>query len=468
MRMSRDLPARLFVPVGIFALLAAGAVAQAMAYWPGIMIWDAIRQYGQALSGRFDDWHPPAFEWLWRGLHAVATGPAPMLIVQLTLYWGGFALLAGWALAMRRRGLSLAIAACAFFPVGYALMGAVIKDSLMAAALLTVTGLLAWFQRQPNNGLRVAAIIVLLCAMTLRFNGFLAGLPLLVALLPAAWRATRMRLAATTVLAAIPLVLAVPVANRALHAARSGVELSLIIYDLGGITRYSGVDVFPELRVADKVSVNKRCYRADNWDVYAWWGDAPCPIGFENIAPAFKASGQDPMLFWLKAIATHPWAYAEHRLGHFNTNIRFLVHDNNALAVPSQSDPNPWNYRVPPNPLHASIDRISQIVARTPLGWPAFWLAIALGVLLISSKLPSRSLVVPIASSALLYGSGYVVFSVASELRYHFWTMTASLLAAAIASCDLMTNPGFRRSTLIRMASPALFVAVCGIVWRAF
>ena len=35
--------------LGLVMLL--GAAAEAFAYWPGLMTWDAIRQYGQALDG---------------------------------------------------------------------------------------------------------------------------------------------------------------------------------------------------------------------------------------------------------------------------------------------------------------------------------------------------------------------------------------------------------------------------------
>ena len=53
-------------------LLAGGAIVllallHGALFWPGIMTWDAIRQYGQAVSGQYDDWHPPAMNWLWRG-----------------------------------------------------------------------------------------------------------------------------------------------------------------------------------------------------------------------------------------------------------------------------------------------------------------------------------------------------------------------------------------------------------------
>jgi hypothetical protein len=37
------------------AIMALAAAVQAFAYWPGLMTWDAIRQYGQAIDGDFDD-----------------------------------------------------------------------------------------------------------------------------------------------------------------------------------------------------------------------------------------------------------------------------------------------------------------------------------------------------------------------------------------------------------------------------
>lgn len=89
--------------------MLAVAVIVAFAYWPGLMTWDAVRQYGQVLDRNFDDWHPPAMEWLWLALVPIHSGPQPMLVLQLLLYWSGFALLAGWALAAHRRGVAAAI-----------------------------------------------------------------------------------------------------------------------------------------------------------------------------------------------------------------------------------------------------------------------------------------------------------------------------------------------------------------------
>jgi hypothetical protein len=447
-------------------LAGTGITAQIAAYWPGIMIWDAIRQYGQAISGRFDDWHPPAFEWLWRQFLPIHDGPAPMLILQLVLYWGGFLLLGGWALSRGKRGLAVGVMLAALLPIPFALIGAVLKDSLMAGLLLTATGLLAWHQESGKRPLRIVAIFLLLFAATLRFNAFVAGLPLLVALLPLRWRNTPARLMLTTLIAAIPLVMAVPVANRLLRAERSGVELSLIIFDLGGITYHSGVDAFPPQPITDPVAVNRLCYAPDKWDRYAWWGPAPCPIGFETIRAALKARHQSAYATWIGAIVAHPIAYAEHRLRHFNQSSYFLVRGEIPPPVFNHSDPNMWNEQVRPNAMLAAIDHVAAWSARTPIGWPIWWMAMAAGVLTLSPFLPSRRLIVPIALSALLYGLGYLVVGVASEMRYHLWTMTGTLLATILATGDLLAGANVPRRRLMCASAPVVLVTILAIGWR--
>ena len=129
----------------IAALLLAMALvcaAQAYAYAPGLMTWDSIRQYGQALSGDFDDWHPPAMEWLWRRLLPIAHGPAPMFAIQLGLYWAAFAGFVVWAVRAGRRRLAIGFASASVLPLFVALTATIIKDSLMAGLLLVASAVL--------------------------------------------------------------------------------------------------------------------------------------------------------------------------------------------------------------------------------------------------------------------------------------------------------------------------------------
>jgi hypothetical protein len=456
--------------------LACGMIAAAactlIAYWPGLMTWDAIRQYGQAIDGDFDDWHPPAMEWLWRQAIPLHRGPGPMLVLQLLLYWSGFAALAAWALKGRRPGLAVALAACGLLPLAMALMGAVLKDCLMAALLICAAGLLFWNDRDLRRGtrfaLRVAAILLLMAAAMLRFNAFLACLPLFVALLPAAMTRGPLRLAAASIMATIALVAAMPVANRLIGAEPSGVELSLIIFDLGGITEHSGTNAFPEMGVADPVAANHRCYTPVKWDSYSFWVDPPCPLGFEPFRAVVTQQHLSPYRVWAAAILAHPIAYAEHRLRHFNINTRFLVHDEIERPVQIESAPNDWHYTVTPSPLLTAIDRAATLSASTPLGWPIVWLALALGALIASPWLPSQRLIVPVALSALLYGLGYGVFSVAAELRYHLWTMIGALIACVVVAADLVTLPEMPWRRLGWAYAPTAIVVVLAVIWRLF
>jgi len=452
------------------AALAAGAllvisIGLSLSYWPGVMTWDSIRQYDQALSGHFDDWHPPLMNWIWRQLLPLAHGPAPMLLLQLAIWASGYGLLVGWALKRRRPVLAVVLAATALTPVAVALMATIVKDSLMAALLLAAAGLLAW-RREGRGGLPAVlagALIVVACA--LRFNGFLAGGPLLLALLPGRLRATPLRTAASGLAATALLLLPMPIANHLLKAEPSGVGLSLVIYDLGGITEHTGRDAFPPLPVKDPVAVNRLCYTPVRWDPYADWGDDACTVGFDALQPAFQQQHIRPTLYWARAILAHPLAYAEHRLQHFNLNTRFLVKGEVDRPVHDRSEDNPWSYQVTPNPVLHAVDALALAGEATPLDWPIVWIALALGLVILAPRLPSRGVVLPLALSALLYGSGYLVVSVASELRYHLWTIIAALLAAVVAAADLpQANLG--RRDLALAAAPPVLVIVLAAAWR--
>ncbi|PTS81422.1 hypothetical protein DBR17_09710 [Sphingomonas sp. HMWF008] len=412
------------------AALALIALGQALIFWPGILTWDAIRQYGQALSGQYDDWHPPAMNWLWRNLGVFAAGPAPMLVLQVTLYWGGTAL---WMLAALRRGgwwRAVLVAAAMLSPIALVLVGTVLKDSLFAGSLLLAGGMLA-VARPGGWRLRATAAVLLIAAATLRFNAGPACLPLLLIALPDAWRRTLPRLAASAAMLAVPLILALPLANAALGAKRSGVELSLMIYDLGGIGRFSGTSVFPPTATPDPVAVNAACYSPVSWDRYAWWGADPCPIGFETVKGPLR-QGHGPYGWWAAAVLAHPFAYAEHRLAHFDRNVRLLGHDAEAPGLSTESDPNPWGYAVAPNGVRAGIAQAAAWLLRTPLGWPACWLALGVGMLVLRPSLATGDPAVALAWSGVLYGFSYLPLSVASEVRYHFWTIAAIAIAAVL------------------------------------
>ena len=417
----------------LYLIVGAAALIHLAAAWPGMLVWDSIRQYGQALSGHYDDWHPPAMTWLWRHALRVRAGPSPMLLLQVGLYWGGFGLLARAALRDGRPLSAASIPIIALMPIWLVLVGTILKDSLMAGCLLMAAGLLA--ERNAIGWARRSVIVLLLvAASSLRFNAAAAVIPLGLAALPASWTDRRLLTVVSAGLIGLASLSIIPIANRLLDARHTGVEQSLIVYDLAGITRFSGANAFPPLpRVQDPVAVNADCYNPVSWDRYAWWGPTPCAIQFEAVRASFAWQRIDPTRWWLRQVAAHPAAYAEHRLAHYRRNIRLTVGGELLPGLSVQSDPNPWGFSTAPNALANATERVAARLLATPLGWPATWIVFGLIALFIWPRGRSDGVARPLLASGLLYGASFLPLSVASEVRYHLWTMIAIVLGGVFA-----------------------------------
>ena len=449
-------------------VLAAGQ-ALSLSFWPGIMVWDSGRQYGQALSGQFDDWHPPLMEWIWRYLIALMPGPGPMLVLQLAVYGAALGFLAYRSWCRGDGRIAAWLAATGLFPPTLLIMATVIKDALMAATLLAGFAFLLRYRDTGGRLSRFAGVGLILAASCLRFNAFLAGVPLLFLAMPAGWIRSTGRAAIAAALAAILLLLAMPVTNRLLQAKRSGVELSLVIFDLGGITAHGGGDAFPSMAVANPVAVNRTCYAAERWDSYSWWVTPVCPFQIWTVARAFTAQHINPVIFWIKAIVTHPLAYLAHRWDHWNIASQFLVRTTTVRWITSASDPNEWGFHVGPNPGNRLVTASAWAVNATPFGWPCWWLALSFGLVVLNFRQPRSPLPFALACSAFLYELGYGAFSVATELRYHCWPIMATSIASVMFAAQWRETPAAQRPGGMRRllaAAPLLYVSVVGLGWR--
>ena len=357
----------------IVIVVMGGLVAGIAAYWPGIMIDDARWQYQQSVDNSYEDWHPVLMALVWHALMMVRTGPAPMLILQLALYWSGVALIAGWLWRRGAHGIGLAVACLGWMPAAFALMGSVTKDCLMAGVLLSATGLLLW--RDEASAARrlavsVAAFALLLVASALRVNAFLATAPLALLLLPRLFTSSKLRKALSGLVLAAAF-LCIPAAfARLAGAEQTNSDLSLIIFDLGGITEHSAQSQFPPLGVTSAVAANHHCYDPVEWDSYSSWARTPCPLGFEAIEPLVDNGDFDPVPAWRDAILSHPVAYAQHRLDHFNRSTWFMVQAGPDFTAWSQSVANPWNFQNPAQPHGDGHDEGDQRRGQDP-----FWLA---------------------------------------------------------------------------------------------
>ena len=138
-----------------------------------------------------------------------------------------------------------------------------------------------------------------------------------------------------------------PAVAALVQAENSKVDLSLMIFDLGGITEHSGSQRVPRLRVHDPVAVNHRCYDPKQWDSYSDLGEAAVSARLRSASTNWSTSGDVSVTsLWLRAIAAHPIAYAEHRLTISTVSTWFLVPSGPDFTAWSRSVPNPWGFRV--------------------------------------------------------------------------------------------------------------------------
>lgn len=419
--------------------LLVGAVLLCLAslaiWWPGVVEYDSVEQYRQALSGVYVDWHPPVMARLWSVLHALGPGAVPMFLLQVGLYWLGLGLLAAALGRSGRPGAGVAVLLVGALPLFSAWQAAILKDTQMLGAILAAVGLVAWWRLAERRmpGAIVALVVLLLAyAALVRANAVFAVVPLAAMLVPrpmAWWQ--RASIVVAGVLAWIVLT---PLINHhILGAGETKVARTLPIYDMAGIAHFAARDADTGILPAERALLAVRhCYQPYFWD----------PLGDDRHCGAIATRIDlmpGPLVFrqWLAAIARHPVAYAEHRLSHLNSTDRFLIRSGTPDAdPPRQSEPNTLGL-ASPGMVAKALAVAGGWLAATPLGWPVAWIiVVAVGFCgaLSRRESPARNLALALLVSAAGLEASFAVVSIASDLRYHLWPMIAAVLAILLLS----------------------------------
>jgi hypothetical protein len=446
------------------AIVGAGAallcIASLAIWWPGVAAYDSVEQYKQVLSGRYDDWHPPVMVRLWAVVHPLGAGMAPMLVVQLLLYWLGLGLIAA---ALARSGRALAggaILAIGMLPLFIGWQGVVLKDTQMLGAMLAALGLVAWWRlvgaRMPR--LAIAAVVILLGYATLvRANAVFATVPLALTLM--SWPVLLWRRVAASVVLILAVLLVEPPINHLVFAAdATPVSHTVPIFDLTGITHFSTAGDGDVLPAADRVTIATRhCYQPFFWDPM---GDAEHCLAITTRLNQWPTGALDAA--WLRGVLRHPIAYLEHRLSHLNMTDRLWVPAGLMSAQPLvTAEPNDLGL-TSPGAWAVRFAHAGGWIAETPLGWPVCWIVVALTALWIAAARatsPARDMALALVVSALTLEASFAAISIASDLRYHLWSMAATALAVVLLAGE---RPVPRRVLAIGAASLAIVMIIGG------
>lgn len=209
--------------------------------------------------------------------------------------------------------------------------------------------------------------------------------------------------------------------------------------------------------------IRRHCAKAFFWD----------PLGDEEgcSAAAVRLEEQGAAFLFRRlgaAIVAHPLAYARQRLAHWNSTERWLVASGLPSAAPSdESEPNDLGL-ASPSVAHgaAAIQRLAEREAETPLGWPVLWTFLALvsaSVAFERREEPAGRLAFALATSAVCLEASFMLISIASDLRYHLWPMTASALALIL----LVDGSAVRRLPLLVAGGLLAAIIAAGAYARA-
>jgi hypothetical protein len=241
---------------------------------------------------------------------------------------------------------------------------------------------------------------------------------------------------------------------------------SLFLFDLAGIAAHEGDPSLMAPRAKIGTSDLQRCYTPYWWDSFSPWG--ACASTVERLGGNRAGAPDGLAQQWIRTIFDHPVAYLKHRLKHFNSSIYFIVPaKHNRFAPEFRGDDPSFRSIEPVTPSSLRND----YVKKNPLVWPVNWIVIALGVLVViwrarpePSVVAARALMV----SAVMYSGAYVLIGVATDMRYHFWTLMACLLSLVLVWPELVRAWLSRDRKLMAGLAVLGLVVTIGMMARVF
>ena len=430
----RGEPARRRLCMAAAALIALGYALTLAVFYPGVMTYDAKFVYEDIAKGVLGDWQSPVMTVLWGVIDPVAPGPASMFLLIATGYWLGFGLLS-LALARRSSRLALLLPLLALLPPAFVFVGIIWRDVLFAVTwLLAAAIVFAVAEREAHLRLPAQVLALALCALgvLLRPNALIAASVLTAYIL---WPAQiSFKRTAILLLPAVAgfFALVQVVYYGALGATRQHPLQSIMVFDLGGISHFSGQNVFPVTwSESETALLLNGCYQPTQWDIY--WRIEPCDFVMRKLEREQKLFGT-PVITeaWARAVVRHPLAYLSHRAA-FMWN--FLAGSNLTMWVADVEHPAQAIF--PDRPLFTALVALQERLKPTPLFRTGAWLLVCIAVCGLGwrrRETPAGAFAVGVCGSAAVYVLSYFAAGVASDFRYGYWAVLAGIAGGVVVA----------------------------------
>jgi hypothetical protein len=453
-----DAPRGAAPPVRLVGYLAcaAGFVLCVVAFYPGYMSPDSIRQLTEGRAWSFTDWHPPLMAALWGLVDRGIPGPFGMLLLHNAVFWSALAVF--WGVTCRRSALvGLCLVGVGFLPTSLALLSTVWKDIGLGASLLLACALLHSSRQTGSKGALLFSIPLLFYGYAVRQNAAPAILPVAFWSGYVALRVFRPRkagggrgLAAAAPALAVGLVYfllltaAVLATTRLLTGGRgSYIYQAVLLHDLAAVSKGRGEPLFPEyLTGGENFSLASA--------VAHYTPDSSVPIfrGEGTVLPLTESPEEVAALRakWLEVVPANKSVYLRHRWEMFKA-LNALGRDEVCFPYLATSrtldgrEVNRWR-------VHQFLRAVFWKLRNTFLFRGHWFLLACLALLCVSlaGRLRGELETVFVMSlSGLLYAAGYFFYAASCDFRFSWWTALASLVGACLLLLHAVGRRGERR-----------------------
>jgi hypothetical protein len=402
-------------------------------FYPGIQTFDSFYIYQDMAKRHFGDWQSPAMLALWLAIDPIAPGTGSILLLTAALYWSALALIAD-AIAARAPKRAILLPLLGFSPPAFVLLGVIWRDVLFGVVWLLAAGLAFAVSRcsaRRRIPFQIAAFTLFAFGFLLRPNA-IAAAPILAAYLAWPGRFRLRRAALLYVPAALALFALVQVVYYGVFRAERQHPLhSIMVFDLGGISHFSGENVFPGPWTGEQSRmIVSGCYKPIAWDIY--WTQEPCLFVMENLEGNNLFGTSAIPAAWLRAVAAHPLAYMEHRLA---VEWMFLAGKNLALWSRDLDDPDKIIFADKPRLM--ALKTVNDLLNGTLLFRTGIWLIIDIVLCLLvwrRRQTPGGAFVIGLCGSGAIYVLSFTAVGVSTDLRYAYFAILAALAGGVAAA----------------------------------
>src|SRR5215472_9600726 len=413
--------------LAVAILTAVGFGLTLLVFYPGVMTYDAKFVYEDIAKQTLGDWQSPAMTVLWGLIDSIAPGSASMFLLIASFYWLGFGLLA-FTLARRSVLTAVLVPILALAPPAFAFVGMIWRDMLFSTTwLLAAVLVFTAIGRGEKLRLTAQVLAILLCAfgVLLRPNAVTAA-PILGSYIAWPMKVYWKRAAISFVPAMVLFLLLVQfVYYGVLGATRQHPLQSIMVFDLGGISHFTGENQFPVTwSPSESALLLHGCYRPTEWDIY--WRIAPCEFVMHKLEQDEKLFGTSAIEnAWAYAVFHHPVAYLEHRAG-FMWN--FLTGANLTMWVADIERPEKDVFL--DRPAFVILKRTHDLLKPTPLFRVGTWLLACIAVcgLAWRRRLTAEgAFAIGLCGTAAVYITTFFIVGVAPDFRYGYFAVLATI-----------------------------------------